>query len=94
LERRETKRSRRDKEREVKEGRRVEGGGRSKRKRSSAMSNKSSRDAVQSEQIERERGPKGKKTRRSALRGDAEGNEGVHKEEARMDEGRREVAGM
>lgn len=36
-----------------------------------------------------ERGPKGKKTRRSALRGDAEGNEGVHKEEARMDEGRR-----
>lgn len=36
-----------------------------------------------------DRGPKGKKTRRSALRGDAEGNEGVHKEEARMDEGRR-----
>lgn len=30
-----------------------------------------------------ERGPKGKKTRRSALRGDAEGNGGEHEEEAR-----------
>lgn len=36
-----------------------------------------------------ERGPKGKKTRRSALRGDAEGNGGVHEEEARMDGRRR-----
>lgn len=36
-----------------------------------------------------ERGPKGKKTRRSALRGDVEGNGGVHDGEARMDEGRR-----
>lgn len=34
-------------------------------------------------------GPKGKKTRRSALRGDAEGNGGGHEGEARMDEGRR-----
>lgn len=34
-----------------------------------------------------ERGPKGKKTRRSALRGDAEGNGGVHEEEARMEGG-------
>lgn len=36
-----------------------------------------------------ERGPKGKKTRRSALRGNVEGNGGVHEGEARMDEGRR-----
>lgn len=35
------------------------------------------------------RGPKGKKTRRSALRGDAKGNGGVHEEEARMDGRRR-----
>lgn len=34
-------------------------------------------------------GPKGKKTRRSALRGDAEGNGGAHEEEARMDGRRR-----
>lgn len=80
----ETEHSRRDKERiggTVGGGRR---GGRSKREKGEAVRG-ATKVAVTLYKASKpnERGPKGKKTRRSALRGDAEGNGGGHEEEAR-----------
>jgi len=87
----EEKRSRRDKERS---GESV-GGGRGRGEDAAREKGEAARGATKvavtlyKASKPNERGPKGKKTRRSALRDDAEGNGGVREGEARMDEGRR-----
>lgn len=85
----EEKRSRRDKERNEESGGERGRGDAAREKGEAARGATKVAVTLYKASKPNERGPKGKKTRRSALRADAEGNGGGREGEARMDEGRR-----